>query len=215
MKNCEVYISEIQHIVGRNGSNGAMDLRFNWTNDEKARVLVQHLRGRQKRLRALKHDINQTCKEICSQFVAREKSIDNRLIPRLVAALFGRKFLGRMNATRRHQLRRALIRALTPYEKLKTVIDDIIDQLDQAKESVETSGQNSKDPVNGGGQRTEARHLSSAEQLYYVFLNNKVVGLFSVEELGSLLKAEVANAKTLICAEDEQDWHELSHYFHQ
>jgi len=215
MKNCQVYISEIEHIVGGNSSNGTVDLRFNWTKDEKTRVLVQHLRGRQKQLRALKKDINQTCKNICSEFVARQTSIDKRWGSRLAAALFGRKILGRMNTTRRRELRRALIDALTPYEHLKTAIDDIIDQLDQEKYAVETSEEYAKKPVNGCGQRADTRHLRSTEQRCYVFLDGEVVGPLTVEELSGLVKAKVANPDTNICIEGENDWHQLSHFSNQ
>jgi hypothetical protein len=97
-----------------------------------AKEALSLARDAQKQLRGLKREVNQDMKAIRAEY--RQKSANAASGTSAVLTIAGKKKLaGQARADAKRRLRRERDAVLKPYEDVKLVIDDMIDQLDGAK----------------------------------------------------------------------------------
>jgi len=135
----EDLIAKIGEIVGDNVSDGKIDFKYSWDSYEQAKALLVRIRIVQKELRLLKQQVGATISSTKSDFSSARISVGKGVGSSIAASFFGRKKVGRINATRRDDLRRAQIKTVAPYEKVKQIIDQIITKLDEVKGRIELS----------------------------------------------------------------------------
>lgn len=101
-----------------------------------AKETLKHIRKLQKELRQIKKNINLDMKAIralYSQKISTAASTTSGIL-----SLFGkRKLAGQLRADERRRLRMERDRTLQPYESLKLTIDDLLIQMDAAKERLQ------------------------------------------------------------------------------
>jgi len=189
-----------------------------FSNYTEAKDALAGLRKAQKELRALKRDVNAEMGQVRSDFQSKGVAVGKGIGTMVAGGLLGKKSVGKVNASRRDDVRRQKEIALTPYADTKNWIDDLIHTLDQAKHQVEMSKEYQEKPVKKRATKKVAskrakKLLVLKEPKFFIFLDEKIKGGFTVDELEPLFKAEVINQDTLLCNEGEEDWHPLSHFF--
>ena len=155
--------------------------------------------------------------KVRSDFQSKGVAIGKGVGTMVAGWLLGKKSVGKVNASRRDDVRRQKEIALTPYADTKNWIDDLIHTLDQAKHQVEMSKEYQEKPVKKRATKKVAskkakKLLVLKEPKFFIFLDEKIKGGFTVDELEPLFKTEVINQDTLLCNEGEEDWHPLSHF---
>ena len=101
-----------------------------------AKEFLREIRRLQKELRQIKRNINLDIKAYRAEY--RRRSSSAASTSSAVLSLFGkRRTAGRLRAEEKRRLARERDRAIAPYESLKLTIDDLIVQLDSAKDQLQ------------------------------------------------------------------------------
>ena len=214
------FLARINHIVGCDVSKSDSTIRLNWNNYDEGRALIQRLRVMQKELQLLKQEIGATVTAIKSEFTTARTKVGKSFGAGLAAGFFGRKTMGRANASHRDSLRRGQMQAVAPYETLKGTIDRLLAVLDQLKGQIEVS------PAYKIRTATLPKkavvvpstpllppptpELAPPTHRYFAFLNDDVKGPYSVEQLMALKDAGTLTEQTQICPEGTEDWNTAS-----
>ena len=136
----------------------------------------------------------------------------------MAGAFFGRRTVGRFNATRRDDLRRGQLRAVAPYEHIKGVIDQILYQLDTVKGQIELSPEYLNKAYHA--KPAIVTEIASPPRLpppppslaapslprFYVYMAGEVKGPYSIEQLHALRDAAAIADDALCCADGSQEW---------
>lgn len=217
MNSEKFYRQKLWSILGAEPSiNGEVSIAFEFNDHAEAKNGLQLARNMQRDLRALKRDVNQTCKEIRAEFTTKRTSVGKSLGAGLASALIGRRTIGGLNAARRDDLRRTQHDTILPYQDLKLMIDDFVYKLDKMKHRIQTSRLYQEKPKRNSvatKKPPSKGHLKQIQRKFFVYSNEKVRGPFEEGEIATLLKAGSIDAETLLCSEGEEDWHPLGHYF--
>ncbi|NPA71217.1 MAG: zinc ribbon domain-containing protein [Gammaproteobacteria bacterium] len=124
-----------------------------------AKTALRRVRGLQKELRQIKKNINLDMKSIRAMY--RQKMATAASTTSSIVSLFGkRKLAGQLRADEKRRLRMERDSILEPYESLKFTIDNLLLQLDAAKEQIQ---QFIEDTKHQSGENKQS--LSSTKEL--------------------------------------------------
>lgn len=208
------YLARINQIVGCDVSSSSAKLHFTWNSYDEGRALIQRLRIMQKELRLLKQEINAAVSAINSEFTTARTKLGKSFGAGLAAGFFGRKTMGRVNASQRDSLRRGQMQMVSPYRNLKGAIDGLLATLDSIKGQVELS------PTYKIRSDTRARlsfrtRIQSASpavpsvisaKRYFVYVSETIKGPYSVTQIKSLLETQIITLDTQTCLEGTEEW---------
>jgi GYF domain 2 len=203
----EDLIAKIGEIVGDDVSDGKIDFKYSWDSYEQAKALLLRIRTVQKELRLLRRQISATISSTKSDFSGARISVGKGVGSSIAAGFFGRKAVGRINASRRDDLRRAQIKTVAPYENVKRIIDQIITKLDEVKGKIDLSPDYQARPTRAAKPAsTRPPPLPPASGRYYVYLNGEVKGPYMREQLIALYDTGTIVADTQCCLEGTEQW---------
>ena len=101
-----------------------------------AKDTLRRIRNVQKQLRQIKRTINLDMKNIRSDY-SQKTSTAASTSSAIVGLLGKRKLAGQMRADEKRRLRMERDRTLQPYESIKLTIDDLLIQMDSAKDQLQ------------------------------------------------------------------------------
>lgn len=98
-----------------------------------AKAAKAHLILLQKQIRLIKKEVSTVTSQIRAQYSSAITEVGKGSGAAFQAGLFGRKNTGRMNSSRRDDLRKQEQQALAPYDGVQQYIDQVLLALDQMK----------------------------------------------------------------------------------
>jgi hypothetical protein len=109
------------------------EIALEWNTITEAKLHKSRLTQVQKQLRLIKKEIVQTKHEINAAYTSEGIGIGKSFGAGIAAGFFGRKTMGKVNASTRNSIRQQQIRAIAPYEEVSRKIDNVLLQFDQLK----------------------------------------------------------------------------------
>jgi hypothetical protein len=131
------YITKIESILGVKMHNNAFELSFSFDTEEEGKLLLRRITMMKKEMGIVKKELNNTMKNIRSEYTAKKAEVGTSFGAGLAAGLFGKKFVGKNNAIQKENLRRQQVNAISPYEVVLNLVDKLLIKLDDLKIQIE------------------------------------------------------------------------------
>ncbi len=195
MPNANEYLRKIGEIVGDDLSDGVININFLWNNREEGKQVLAKIRQMQGELKFLKKEVAFEISEIKSHFTTQRNAVGKGFMSGVAGALFGKRSVGKMNASEKDSLRRSQQKAVVPLEEVKNIIDRVLHKLDGLKFNVEQSEEYKilPNPPARSSPPPPPPHpvqTSKTEVLKYeVKINGETKGPYTREQLQALLSA--------------------------
>ena len=123
------YRAKMESILGSPMVDNQIRLNLKWNTAEEAKRLLAQIRQQQKELRFIKKEIVLDMKQLRSAYTAQKSEVQAGFW----ASLAGRKSAGHDRASKRENLRRQELNALSSYQVIASLIDNALVSLDGAK----------------------------------------------------------------------------------
>ena len=136
MTSAKDYEKRVNDILGTNMRNGKLHLH--WESVEEAKLRKAEVAQMQKEIRLVKKQLSAHMREINSAYTSERTKVGKGFGAAFLGGLFGKKSVGKVNASQRDSLRLQQLEARRPYESMGRMIDSVLLQLDQAKLQIDS-----------------------------------------------------------------------------